>query len=326
LFGKIVSNLSDDTKEKNNQENKQKTIINDNTKSIHQDKQESSSIAQKNQLATTMYLSSQKESTKIDKAQIISQAKTIIEEDKTEKGIKKSAEKLNLNVSEIKTDINEKQTSIDPKQALQPTINKTSLYSNTLNKMAILKEQHEFVDIDEIKKSSSESVSKPATSESQEKTIQINVPSNTIQSLQTKIIGAHQKVSSFMSDLARNMYLNYKPPVTAFRMNLNPSNLGNIAVVIRSNKIDNTLNISMNMSSSNTLESFVENRSVLQNALQRNFSENTSSSISLDFGMQNDSTNQSFQESRQEQSQNTNNQNILQDVVEEETEVNSDYM
>jgi hypothetical protein len=79
------------------------------------------------------------------------------------------------------------------------------------------------------------------------------------------------------------MYLNYKPPVTAFRMNLNPGNLGSIAVLIKNDK-ESGLSISLNMSNVATLDSFVDNQAALRAALAKNF--NTNTNINLEFNMQ----------------------------------------
>ena len=126
-------------------------------------------------------------------------------------------------------------------------------------------------------------------------------------------------MGNFMSDLARSMYLNYKPPVTAFKMNLNPANLGSISIVIKSNKVDKSVDISMNMNNNNTLDSFVENKQALQNALQKQL--NDSSSISLNFGMQDGNSNQSFNQSQQDNNSKQSSTNNTSDKNEEDTSV-----
>jgi hypothetical protein len=113
--------------------------------------------------------------------------------------------------------------------------------------------------------------------------IEINVSAANAYTIENRIIGARQQMGSMMSDLARNMYLNYKPPVTAFRMNLNPGNLGSIAVLIKNDK-DNGLSISLNMSNVATLDSIVDNQGALRAALAKNFS--TNANINLEFNMQ----------------------------------------
>ena len=59
-------------------------------------------------------------------------------------------------------------------------------------------------------------------------------------------------MATMMSDIARQMYENYKPPVTVFRINLNPVDLGNIAILMKNDK-NNGLSISMNISNPTTL-------------------------------------------------------------------------
>ncbi len=112
----------------------------------------------------------------------------------------------------------------------------------------------------------------------------VNVSPSLAQSIQSRIIGAKQQMSSMMSDIARKMYENYKPPVTAFRINLHPSNLGSIAILMKTDK-DNGIKISLNISNNSTLDAFVNNESGLKNALSKTFDEN-SSSFDLDFSSQ----------------------------------------
>ncbi|MBD3841352.1 MAG: flagellar hook-length control protein FliK, partial [Campylobacterales bacterium] len=115
--------------------------------------------------------------------------------------------------------------------------------------------------------------------------IMIQVPQEISQTIQTKIIAAKQQLNSFMSDLARNMYLNYKPPMTAFRISLNPANMGTIDVMMKANKVDNTLSISMNVANSGTMDLLNDNKQVLQSALLRNLGDQTN--ISLGVSLQN---------------------------------------
>ena len=104
-----------------------------------------------------------------------------------------------------------------------------------------------------------------------------------------------------MSDVAKNIYLNYKPPVTAFKIRLDPANLGSIAIMLKSDKANNSISVSLNMSQNSTLETFSDNRSTLQNALNKIF--NTDSSLSLDFGMQ-DGNSDSFEQFNKQQREN----------------------
>jgi hypothetical protein len=111
-----------------------------------------------------------------------------------------------------------------------------------------------------------------------------------------------------MSDVARSMYLNYKPPFTSFRMNLNPANLGSISIIMRASKSENSISVSMNMSNNATMEIFAENRSSLQSALQKQLGD--SSSVSLNFNMQGDSSNSTFEQFNQDSKQKDTHRNI----------------
>ncbi|MBU0924161.1 flagellar hook-length control protein FliK, partial [bacterium] len=114
--------------------------------------------------------------------------------------------------------------------------------------------------------------------------------------IQSKIIGARQQMSTMMSDIAKQMYENYKPPVTVFKINLNPLELGSIAILMKSDK-NNALSISMNVSSNSTLDALVENQNVLRNSLNKTFDENTK--FNLDFSSSNQNNNQSNNQNNQ---------------------------
>ena len=126
----------------------------------------------------------------------------------------------------------------------------------------------------------------------------INVNSPIAYNIHSKIIGAKQQMATMMSDIARQMYENYKPPVTVFRINLNPLELGSIAIMMKNDK-NNALTISMNVSNNTTLDALVDNQNVLRNSLNKTFDENTK--FNLDFSSSNQNNNQS--------SNNQNNQN-----------------
>ena len=132
--------------------------------------------------------------------------------------------------------------------------------------------------------------------------VDVSVNSPLSYNIQTRIIGAKQQMSTMMSDIARQMYENYKPPVTVFRINLSPLELGSIAILMKNDKNSNALTISMNASNGGTLEALVENQNVLRNSLNKTFDENTI--FNLDFT----SSNQNNQQSSNGQS-NSNQQN-----------------
>ena len=157
----------------------------------------------------------------------------------------------------------------------------------------------------------------------------MSVPKDIAQNLQNKIIGAQQKMGSFMSEVARNMYLNYKPPVTAFRVNLNPANLGTISIMMKANKVDNSLSVSMNLSNSNTMEAFTENKVALQSAIQRQFNE--TSNVTINFNMQDQNSENEFSQFNQNSKDNKQNQEQSDDlesanIEEQEIIETNDYM
>ena len=136
-------------------------------------------------------------------------------------------------------------------------------------------------------------------------------------------------MGSFMGDVARNMYLNYKPPVTAFRVNLNPANLGSISIIMKANKVDNSLSVSMNLSNSNTMEAFTENKVALHNALLKQFNE--TSNVSIDFSMQDNNSENEFSQFNQNSKENNdgeeqNNESKSNDREEQEIIETNDYM
>lgn len=120
-------------------------------------------------------------------------------------------------------------------------------------------------------------------------TITVNSPLSF--NLQSKIIGAKQQMSTMMSDIAKQMYENYKPPMTAFRININPSELGSIAILMKNDR-NNGLTISMNITNNVTLNTLIENQNILRNSLNKTFDEGTN--FNLDFSSSNqNSSNQS---------------------------------
>lgn len=116
----------------------------------------------------------------------------------------------------------------------------------------------------------------------------VNVNSPLSFNIQSKIIGAKQQMSAMMSDIAKQMYENYKPPVTAFRINLNPLELGSIAVLMKNDR-NSGLTISMNVTNNVTLDTLMENQNMLRNSLNRTFDEGTK--FNLDFSSSNQNSN-----------------------------------
>jgi len=287
----------------------------------------------------SVYLNTQKNLQEKTSMVQINDAKNTILEKKTLQSVKESGQKLDLNIEEVDVDstkevgkkIESTPTAISKDTTPNPNLmNNRSLsqvlFNQRIESTQLIKEQSLAV-------AQQETVLKSTLSNAADEkvvdTMEIVVSKDTAEILQTKIIGAQQKVSSFMSDVARNMYLNYKPPVTAFRVNLNPANLGSISIIMKSNKVDNTLSVSMNLSNSNTMEAFTENKAILQNAILRQF--NDTPNVSIDFGMQDQSFENSFSQSQQEQKEHQDNNTSSENRNDESTEEieiieHNDYM
>lgn len=136
----------------------------------------------------------------------------------------------------------------------------------------------------------------------------VDVQPNLANSIQSRIIGAKQNLSSMMSDIARQMYENYKPPVTVFKINLNPVELGAISILMKQDRA-NGLSINMSVTSLATLELLMENQNLLRNSLSKTF--NDASSFNLDFSSGQDSSNSSNNASDQKNQNRSNTEAVL---------------
>ncbi|QKF72597.1 flagellar hook-length control protein FliK [Aliarcobacter faecis] len=159
----------------------------------------------------------------------------------------------------------------------------------------------------------------------EDKLVSVNSPLSF--NIQTKIIGARQQMSNMMSDIAKQMYENYKPPVTVFRINLHPEHLGTIAIMMKSEK-NSDVSISMSVSSQATLDALIENQSLLRNSLNKTFDENTKFNLDFNSSDRNpDSNQQQKQEEQRNQDEHIDTQTILK-LQEENKEIDDkfDYM
>ncbi|MCT7548585.1 flagellar hook-length control protein FliK [Aliarcobacter butzleri] len=129
--------------------------------------------------------------------------------------------------------------------------------------------------------------------------VTVDINPTLLNNIQSRIIGAKQQMSQMMSDVARQMYENYKPPVTVFKINLNPVELGSISILMKNDK-NNGLNISMSVSNMTTLDTLLGNQDLLRNSLAKTFNENTQ--FNLDFSSSN-------QNNRGNEQQSSNKQN-----------------
>lgn len=154
----------------------------------------------------------------------------------------------------------------------------------------------------------------------------LDIQPNLVNSIQSRIVGAKQQMASMMSDVARQMYENYKPPVTVFRMNLNPGDLGTISVLMKQDK-SSGLTINMSVSNIATLELLMENQNMLRNSLAKTF--NDSANFNLDFSKGEGGQSQGDSSSNQNQrdKRDTNTQEILKLKKEnKDYEEKNDYM
>lgn len=154
----------------------------------------------------------------------------------------------------------------------------------------------------------------------------LDIQPNLVNSIQSRIVGAKQQMASMMSDVARQMYENYKPPVTVFRMNLNPGDLGTISVLMKQDK-SSGLTINMSVSNIATLELLMENQNMLRNSLAKTF--NDSANFNLDFSKGEGGQSQGDSSSNQNQrdKKDSNTQDILKLKKEnKDYEEKNDYM
>ncbi|MCT7432354.1 flagellar hook-length control protein FliK [Aliarcobacter cryaerophilus] len=154
----------------------------------------------------------------------------------------------------------------------------------------------------------------------------LDIQPNLVNSIQSRIVGAKQQIASMMSDVARQMYENYKPPVTVFRMNLNPGDLGTISVLMKQDK-SSGLTINMSVSNIATLELLMENQNMLRNSLAKTF--NDSANFNLDFSKGEGGQSQGDSSSNQNQrdKRDSNTQEILRLKKEnKDYEEKNDYM
>lgn len=266
-----------------------------------------------------IFLSNQKINGDLLVQQKIHEAKDVLKNgEQTTKTVKKSADILELKATniEVSMESESKESSI---KTLMSKTNENSIHNQQtlLSRMFLNKDianqglnplsnqaltQKVITEKINEAKTSAEDTKKPTND------VSITVERTLAEAFTTKVIASKQLMGSFMSDVARNMYLNYKPPVTAFKITLDPINLGNISIVMKSNKAENSLSVSLNMSQNSTLDTFTDNKSILQNALTKTFNTNETN-FSLDFGMQNDSSNQEFEQFRQNEQNKNHSQN-----------------
>lgn len=244
---------------------------------------------QKNDIMENIYKSSVSKNISLAAMQNATIAKETLKNGTTVLDIQKSADMLDLNLEGIEEIKIQDTLQSDTKQRAV-NIGRAFLEKDLLSKDVLLDKNIQSADMEH--KQTSITDTKTTTNNMIQKVVELTIGEAEVLTIQNRIIGARQQLSSMMSDVARAMYENYKPPHTAFRISLNPANLGSIAILIRSQRADNSLSISMNMSSSSTLESVVANQNELRSALQKTFNDN--SSFEFDFKLDPDASGGGF--------------------------------
>ncbi|MDD2896793.1 MAG: flagellar hook-length control protein FliK [Aliarcobacter sp.] len=231
-------------------------------------------------LISNIYLGSQKN--KITNQNLFNQneAISLLKDGNSIQAVKTSAEMLDLGLESINVEQDIETMNIDVKKSNIDLLNRKNLIDNLLFKNDIRGEEVK----DLITKSvvASNALIDNTLTVADDVTVNVNSPLS--YNIQSRIIGAKQQMSAMMSDIAKQMYENYKPPVTAFKINLNPLDLGSIAILMKNDK-QNGLTISMNVSNTITLDTLIENQNVLKNSLNKTFDENTK--FNLDFSSSN---------------------------------------
>jgi len=331
------SNSKKDTPTIKIKKDTQKTSLMDNlVNNIKTKKNAPSSVKENNtdltkeKLSAKTFLSNQQTKATIVSKHNLEQSKKILLDDSIKDAktkIQKSAKTLELGESKVEVISEEKTTSevkvvskIDAKVQEQTTFLNKVLFKQALNNQEIIKTQQT-----KIIKETAEVEANTKEIKSEEIQLKENANQTAIQNITNKIISARQNMKSFMSDMARKMYENYKPPVTAFKINLNPANLGSISIVMKSEKATNSISISLNTTNSSTLEVLEGAKGLLQNSLQKTF--DNQSNFSLDFSQQDNQSNTQDDSDNKKRKQETNSNNEeSQEIVENDIAIDDGYM
>ncbi len=282
----------------------------------------------KSSLMENMYKSSVSKNISIAAMHNVTMAKEIAKNATSVTEVQKSADMLGINLEGIQkvSDQAVSDATIENKKDTSSQVNRAFLEKNILKQDILVKNDVQI--LDDSKKVVSAQEVKTNTNNATQKIVEIVISDAEVLTIQNRIIGARQQLGSMMSSVAKAMYENYKPPHTAFKIFLNPANLGQIAIMIRSQRSDNSLSISMNMSNSATLESVVANQNELRNALSRTFDDKHT--FELDFKLDSDSSNNGnnsgFENAQQEQqSQSNNNTTTFEDIPASQEQKNGTY-
>lgn len=336
LMDTMLHTIKSSEQKKVDEKEKINLIKGKNTVSISEESQSKDSSGkipsngeQKQLLQVNKYLHEQKKSRDLVSKNAQHEAKEMMKEKPSLEGTKKAADILELDAKDmsIETQKGDELPKEIEKKSEQFVFKKS--YS-VLNRVYLKENLTEDKFVNDLKTSETKSSEEKevATKISESPSVDLHVKQNKLEVFTSKIIASKQKIDSVMSDLAKQMYQNYKPPVTAFRINLNPANLGSIAIVIKSNKSENSLSINMNLNQSNTYEVMSENKSSLQQAIVRNFTHETSIGLDLSFNENSNNQFESMYDDQQKKKQENTNGNIS--TIEKEEDLaeitTSEYM
>lgn len=306
------------------QKNSEKLVA-DSTNEIGENINTSSKDGLSKDLISNIYLGSQKN--KINNQTLFNknEAISLLKDGNSIQAVKASAEILDLGLQSVSIEKDIDLENIDVKKSNIDLLNKKNLIDNLLLKNDIRGEEVK----DLITKSveASKALIDNTLTVADDAIVNVNSPLS--YNIQSRIIGAKQQMSAMMSDIAKQMYENYKPPVTAFKINLNPLDLGSIAILMKNDK-NNGLTITMNVSNNVTLETLIENQNVLKNSLNKTFDENTKFNLDFSSSNQNNSNQSSNNEQRNsrqfEQQMDTKSILELQEENKDREEKVIDYM
>ena len=235
-------------------------------------------------LISSIYLGSQKN--KINSQSLFNknEAVNLLKDGNSIQAVKTSAEMLDLGLENIDIDQNIDINKVEVKKPDIQSVTRKNLIDNLLLDKNVKSEEVKNLITQSIEASSA--LLDNSLNLADDATVSVNSPLSF--NIQSKIIGAKQQMAAVMSDIAKQMYENYKPPVTAFRINLNPIELGSIAILMKNDR-NNGLTISMNVTNNVTLDTLMENQNMLRNSLNKTFDEGTK--FNLDFGSSNQNSN-----------------------------------
>jgi hypothetical protein len=279
-------------------------------------------------LISSIYLGSQKN--KINSQSLFNknEAVNLLKDGNSIQAVKTSAEMLELGLENIDIDQNIDINKVEVKKPDIQSVTRKNLIDNLLLDKNVKSEEVKNLITQYIEASSA--LLDNSLNLADDATVSVNSPLSF--NIQSKIIGAKQQMAAVMSDIAKQMYENYKPPVTAFRINLNPIELGSIAILMKNDR-NNGLTISMNVTNNVTLDTLMENQNMLRNSLNKTFDEGTKFNLDFSSSNQNNNNNQSSnanegQGNSQRFEQQMDTQSVLQ-LKEENREIEEksiDYM